>query len=144
MALLLRPHADFDPDLRGPQGGTLFSEGTGRKRKHSWILKLRRVPVCNMATEIVHQHSILDSLHPPTHSRLTRPFLFPAPIQYCCITFLYTRSFSYLSLPRLVKQTDRHQHQHYLIPRSPPQIFFKHTLASFTHDHSRYVVCGAA
>ena len=91
--------------LRGREHSTV---SLIRKRKHVGILKLPEpCNVGSMTTEIVLQHSILDSLH--THRPLPsnvslEAFLVSCAQTVCCITFLYTRSFSHLSLPRLVKQ----------------------------------------
>lgn len=98
----------------------------------------------SMATEIVLlQNSILDSFH--THLRQLSSlatFLVPCAHTVSCITFLYTRSFSYLSLLRLVNQPDITFNTTYTL--STTANFFKHTPASFAYDHSWCVVCDAA
>jgi len=100
--------------------------------------------VRNMATEIVHQHSILDSFHPsplPSHASLGR-----VGTHLSCFLRPYSTVVSHSFTHCLYRRSSSNPTSTSTLPytRSPPQIFFKHTLASFAHDHSRYVVCDPA
>ena len=93
----------------------------------------------NMATEI-NTHSCP---HPPRRLSAFGTNLFVSCVHTVLLYHIPLHTLLYLSVFTPARQATRYHRQHYLISRSPPQIFFKHILASFAHGHSRFVVCDA-